>query len=109
MHTPGAPPLSASSRVPRGHARAQGRAGKRTLSKIQCVRTSLRTYPRVEKGPRFRESTDPRAPIYCGGTPRGRLTECSEVAAVLERWGAEDISGDLGDLCSSEQCPRLGL
>ena len=46
------------------------------------------------------------------GTPRGRLTECSEVAAAFEHWGGESrgvINGDLGDLCSSEQCPRLGL
>jgi len=45
------------------------------------------------------------------GTPRGRLTECSEVAAAFEHWGESRgvINGDLGDLCSSEQCPRLGL
>lgn len=42
------------------------------------------------RDPRFREGTDPRAPIYCGRhAPRGRLTECSEVAAVFEHWGGE--------------------
>lgn len=28
---------------------------------------------------------------------------------MLERWGAEDISGDLGNLCSTEQWPHPAL
>lgn len=44
------------------------------------------------------------------GTPRGRLTTCSEVAAAFEHWGSRGvINGDLGDLCSGEQCPHPAL
>lgn len=65
-----------------------------------------------------REGTPGSAGVLVGGhrfagvgTPRGRLTKCSEVAAAFEHWGESRgvINGDLGDLCSSEQCPRLGL
>lgn len=47
MHTPGAPPLSASIRMPRGHAHAQGK----DALEDQFVRTSLRACPRAERGP----------------------------------------------------------
>ena len=107
MHTPGAPPLSASIRMPRGHAHAQGK----DALEDQFVRTSLRACHAQGRDPRLCGSTVGGHRFAGVGTPRRRLTKCSEVAAAFEHWGESRgvINGDLGDLCSSEQCPRLGL
>ena len=83
------PLLPTGIRVPRGHAHAQGK----DALEDQFVRTSLRACHAQGRDLRFREGTDPRAPIYCGRhAPRGRPTECSEVAAAFEHWG-ERVEG----------------
>jgi len=83
---------------------------ERTLSKINVSERRCEHAMRREGTPGSAKAQIRGHRSIAVGTPRGRLTECSEVAAAFEHWGSRGvINGDLGDLCSSDQCPRLGL